>query len=57
MRSVNLYQAKVQLNKLIHQVMAGEEVLITHNGKAVASLRPFSKTNRRCANRTFRRIP
>ena len=38
MITVNLAQAKARLSELLDQVEAGEEVLITRRGKAVAHL-------------------
>jgi prevent-host-death family protein len=37
---VNIYAAKTQLSRLIDQVNAGEEVVITRHGRAVARLVP-----------------
>ncbi len=38
MHTVNIYQAKTQLSKLVDQAAAGEEVIIARNGKPVARL-------------------
>ena len=38
MVTVNLVQAKAHLSKLLDQVEAGQEVIITRRGKAVAHL-------------------
>ena len=38
MQLVNVHQAKTQLSKLLDQVAAGEEVLISRYGKPVAKL-------------------
>ena len=38
MITVNLAQAKARLSELLDKVEAGEEVLITRRGKAVAHL-------------------
>lgn len=40
MREVGAFEAKTRLGQLLDQVEAGEEVLITHRGKAVARLVP-----------------
>ena len=40
MLSVNLTQAKARLGELLDKVEAGQEVLITRRGKAVAHLTP-----------------
>ncbi len=39
-KSVGVHQAKTHLSRLIEDVAAGEEVVITRRGKAVASLGP-----------------
>ncbi len=41
MTSVNIYEAKTQLSKLIKRVRAGEEVIIADAGRPVAKLVPF----------------
>ena len=40
MVTVNLAQAKARLSELLDKVEAGQEVLITRRGKAVAHLTP-----------------
>jgi len=40
MVTVNLAQAKAQLSALLDKVEAGEEVVITRHGRAVAHIRP-----------------
>ena len=40
MDTVNLAQAKARLSELLDKVEAGQEVLITRRGKAVAHLSP-----------------
>jgi prevent-host-death family protein len=35
---VNVYEAKTNLSKLLEQVLAGERVIISRNGKPVADL-------------------
>jgi prevent-host-death family protein len=39
-KSVGVHEAKTHLSRLIEDVAAGEEVVITRRGKAVASLCP-----------------
>jgi prevent-host-death family protein len=43
MQLVNVHQAKTQLSKLLDQVAAGEEVVISRYGKPVAKLSPVEK--------------
>jgi prevent-host-death family protein len=38
---INIYAAKTQLSRLIDQVNAGEEVVITRHGRPVARLVPI----------------
>jgi len=38
----NIYEAKAQLSKLIAQVEAGEEVILSRAGKPVARIVPWS---------------
>ena len=40
MQSINLTEAKAQLSELMDRVEAGEEVVITRHGRAVARLSP-----------------
>lgn len=42
MVTVNLVQAKTHLSELLDKVEAGEEVIITRHGRAVAHLHPVS---------------
>ena len=39
--TLNLYEAKTQLSRLIEQAAAGEEIVIAKAGKPVARLVPF----------------
>jgi antitoxin (DNA-binding transcriptional repressor) of toxin-antitoxin stability system len=39
-KSVGVHEAKTHLSRLIEDVTAGEEIVITRRGKAVASLGP-----------------
>ena len=43
MVTVNLVQAKAHLSELLDKVEAGEEVIITRHGRAVAHIRPVSR--------------
>jgi prevent-host-death family protein len=43
MVTVTLVQAKAHLSELLDKVEAGEEVVITRHGRAVAHVRPFSR--------------
>lgn len=43
MRTVNVYEAKTQLSKLLAEVEAGGEVVIARNGVPVARLSPVKK--------------
>ena len=43
MVTVNLVQAKAHLSELLDRVEAGEEVIITRHGRAVAHIRPVSR--------------
>ena len=49
MRQLGAFEAKTHLSKLLEEVEAGEQVLITRHGKAVARLVPVepSATERR----------
>jgi prevent-host-death family protein len=42
MVTVNLVQAKAHLSELLDKVEAGEEVVITRHGRAVAHMQPVS---------------
>ena len=44
---VNVREAKANLSRLLAQVEAGEEVIITRNGKPVAKLVSVGKRGRR----------
>lgn len=37
---VNMHQAKTELSKLVARALAGEEVIVTRNGKPVVRLVP-----------------
>jgi len=43
MVTVNLVQARAHLSELLDKVEAGEEVIITRHGRAVAHLHPVSR--------------
>ena len=40
-RTVNIYEAKTNLSRLVEQVAAGEEIVIAKAGKPVARLAPL----------------
>lgn len=42
MSAVNIYEAKTQLSKLIARVEAGEEIVISRNGRPAARLVPVT---------------
>lgn len=42
MREVGVFEAKTHLSELLAAVEAGERIVITRRGKAVAELRPVS---------------
>lgn len=44
---VNIYAAKTQLSRLVDQVNAGEEVVITRHGRPVARLVPIADQRQR----------
>lgn len=43
MRTVNLAEAKAHLSELLNSVEAGEEIVITRHGRAVARVSPPEK--------------
>jgi prevent-host-death family protein len=43
MVTVNLVQAKAHLSELLDRVEAGEEVIITRHGRAVAHIHPVAR--------------
>jgi prevent-host-death family protein len=43
MVTVNLAQAKARLSELLDKVEAGEEVVVTRHGRAVAHILPASR--------------
>ena len=42
-KSVGVHEAKTHLSRLLEEVAAGEEVVITRRGKPVIELRPVSQ--------------
>lgn len=40
MKTVNIYEAKTHLSKLLEEVAAGKEIVIAKNGKPIADLKP-----------------
>jgi prevent-host-death family protein len=47
MDSVNIYEAKTQLSKLVDQAAQGKDVIISRSGKPVARLTALDKPARR----------
>lgn len=47
MRTVNVYDAKTQLSRLLESVENGEEIVIARAGKPVARLVPVAAKSRR----------
>lgn len=47
MDTINVYEAKTQLSRLLERVEAGEEVVIARAGKPVARLVPLAQRPRR----------
>jgi prevent-host-death family protein len=47
MATVNIYQAKTQLSKLVDQAAAGNDVIIARNGKPVARLTRITGKHKR----------
>jgi prevent-host-death family protein len=45
-KTVNLYEAKTQLSKLVDEAASGAEIIIAKSGKAKARLVPLEKTRR-----------
>jgi prevent-host-death family protein len=45
MQTVNVHEAKTHLSKLLAQVLAGEEIIISRSGKPVAKLISLSSEN------------
>lgn len=41
--TLNLYQAKTQLSRLVDRAAAGEEIIIAKNGKPLARLMPLEE--------------
>jgi prevent-host-death family protein len=46
MVTVSLAQAKARLSELLDKVEAGEEIVVTRHGKAVARISPTAKTKK-----------
>jgi prevent-host-death family protein len=45
MAQVGMHEAKTKLSQLVERAEAGEEIVITRNGKPVARLVPIAGTN------------
>ena len=52
MTTVDVQQAKTQLSRLLAAVEAGDEVVITRDGKAVARLVRYERRGKRCFRRS-----
>jgi prevent-host-death family protein len=46
-KSVGVHEAKTHLSRLLEDVAAGEEVVITHRGEEVATLVPVRRSSAR----------
>ena len=46
MRTVGMCEAQAKFAELIDQASAGETIVVTRNGKAVAELRPIASSGR-----------
>ena len=46
-KSVGVHEAKTHLSRLLNDVAAGEQVVITRRGEEVASLVPVSRASKR----------
>jgi prevent-host-death family protein len=46
-KSVGIHEAKTHLSRLLEDVAAGEEVVITRRGEEIASLVPIRRTDAR----------
>ena len=44
MQTINIYEAKTHLSRLLEQVAGGEEIIIAKAGKAIARLVPLDAT-------------
>ena len=44
--TVNIYEAKTQLSRMVDRAAAGEEIVISRNGKPVARLCPLEPRKR-----------
>ena len=47
MTTINIYQAKTQLSKLVEQAAAGKDIIIARGGKPVARLTRLETTARK----------
>jgi prevent-host-death family protein len=56
MSHIGIYDAKIQLSRLIQEVEAGREVVITRRGKPVARLVPPAASRKHAPARAARRI-
>lgn len=44
--TVNIYEAKTQLSRMVDRAAAGEEIIISRNGRPVARLCPLEQRKR-----------
>jgi antitoxin (DNA-binding transcriptional repressor) of toxin-antitoxin stability system len=44
---VNMHQAKTQFSRLVARALAGEEVVIARNGKALITLTPLKSASKK----------
>lgn len=56
MSQIGIYDAKIQLSRLIQEVEAGREVVITKRGKPVARLVPPAAQRKNSPARAAKRI-
>lgn len=47
METVNIYDAKTRLSKLVDQAAAGEDVVVSRNGKPLVRITKLQSTKRR----------
>jgi prevent-host-death family protein len=53
MSSYSILQAQDQLSRLVDEVLAGEQVTLTRDGKPVVELRPAQPADRRTTKETL----
>jgi len=55
-KSITAFEAKTRLGKLLDRVQAGEEILITRHGEAVAKLIPVQNASQAAREEAFARL-